>query len=297
MKRSAIVFVIACLAVALSALACSSAAPAPMQSDSRSAPSAPPAAPGASSSASDSSQTAERMVIRTAFMEMVVSDVQATLDKIDSLAKEMGGFVVSSESREQGGDRVGQASIRVPSDRMDESIKRLGAMATKVSRQSVTNKDVTEEYVDQDARLRTLRATESQYLELLKTAKTTEDILKIQQSLGQIRGQIEQTQGRLQYLQRSTEMSVISMSIVTQATARPVGGGGWSPVETAYEAFQGLVGAAMTIAALAIWVLMFIPIWVPAIFLIRWWRRRGRRGAPPLPPAEPATDPAPSQTC
>ncbi len=298
MKIRSIVALILAGAVVLSATACAARAPGPSRPLETAPASAPAAAPAPSRADSKSgaggttASTVDRMVIRTAQMEIVVTDVDATLEQVSRLAQEMGGFVVSSESRDQAGNRVGRASIRVASDRLDEALVQIGAMSTKVNRRTVSNKDVTEEYVDQDARLRTLKATESQYLELMKTARTTEDIIKVRQSLTQVQTEIEQTQARLQYLQRSTELALITIDIVTPASARPVDGQGWRPTDTVYEALQGLVAALMALAAVAIWAVIFVPIWVPAVLLIRWWRRRGRRGSPSVPPAQPTAGPA-----
>jgi hypothetical protein len=229
------------------------------------------------------------MVVRTAYLQLVVPSVEETLDKISKLAREAGGFVVSSESQERDGNRIGKAAIRVPADRLDESLGRIRGMATKVEKESATNKDVTEEYVDQDARLNTLRATEDRYLQLLKEAKSTDDILKINQSLGQVREQIERTEGRMTFLKRSTEMSLLSMDLSTTAASRPIDGSGWNPPETIAQALHAMVDTLMMLGALAIWIVVYSPIWLPAVLLWRWWRGRRRRAAPPVPPAQPVT--------
>jgi hypothetical protein len=223
------------------------------------------------------------MVIYSASLRLVVVDVEQVLADVAGLARGMGGYVVSSESRESNGNRVGNASIRVPAERLDEALDGIKAMATRVDRSAISSQDVTEEFVDQEARLRTLRATEDQYLSLLTSARTVEDTLRVQQSLSQVREQIERTQGRLQFLRQSSEMALISMDISTAAGARPIDPVGWDAQATMVGALQGLVAVGYLLASLAIWVIVFIPIWVPGLLLIRWWRRR--RGARPATPA------------
>ncbi len=293
MKRAAILLTLAVLlSLVTTVAACSQAAPSTPQRSSESAPAGAPRAPAPQDSggSGQSQVTGDRMVIQTALLRMVVTNVDEVLSRAASLAKEMGGYVASSESQDQYGERVGKASLRVPSTKLDEALKRLKEMATRVDRESATSKDVTEEYVDQDARLRTLRATEEQYLELMRSARSTDDIIKIQQSLQQVRQQIEQTQGRMQYLQRSTEMAVINLELSTAGASRPITNSGWNAADVLSDAMQALVGLLLVIAGLAIWVVVFIPMWVPLLLLVRWYRRRERQqGASRLPPAAPGT--------
>lgn len=285
------------LAVTVLALlqGCASA-PAPSSPVSGVAPAAPPAADesarssgapapsGASAPADQTASAAEagRRVIRNASLRLVVPDVDQALLQLSQLAREMGGYVVSSDSQEQGGDRSGRSSIRVPVERLEDSLARIRGMATRVSRETTTSQDVTEEFVDQEARLRNLRASEQQYLELLRTARTMEDIIRVQQPLGQVREQIERTEGRLRYLERNTEMSQINMELFTAASFRPLEGGALDFNEVFAQAMRGLMAMVVALGAILIWVLVFVPLWGPAVAFVIWWRRRrGRRALPP----------------
>lgn len=273
--------------------ACASAPPA--KESAPLAPAAKPAQDGARApqpapapGGSASQGTTDRMVVRNVSLRLVVSNVDEVLSKAARLAQEMGGYVVSSESRESDGNRLGKATLRVPADKLDAALQRLKEMATRVSYEGTTAKDVTEEYVDQEARLKTLRAQEQQYLKLLDGARTTEDVIKVTQALTQVREQIERTEGRIQYLRRSSEMALISLDLTTSAATQPVDTGEWNAMETLYSALRGLVGMLLVLTSLAIWIVVFVPIWLPMVLIIRWWRRRRRRAAPPVPPAAPA---------
>jgi len=123
----------------------------------------------------------------------------------------------------------------------------------------------------------------------LDTAKTTDDVVKITQALAQVREQIERTQGRIQYLQRSSETALINLDLYTSAVSEPVVTGEFDAKETLYSAVRGLLAAVLVIASVAIWIVVFVPIWLPIVLLFRWRRRRGRRGTPPIPPAAPAS--------
>jgi hypothetical protein len=289
MNRASLLAVIL-VALSLVASACASSDRSPVPSlggDAFSeAPRAPaPAPPMQDGSGSGVDYSADRMVIYNASLRLVVTDVEQLLSDVATLAREMGGYVVSSESRESSGNRVGSASIRVPAERLDEALTEIKAMATRVDRSAISSQDVTEEFMDQEARLRTFRATEEQYLVLLTSARNVEDTLRVQRSLTDVREQIERTQGRIQYLRQSSEMALISMDVSTAIGARPVDAVGWDAQETLAGALQGLVSVGLLLASFGIWVAVFIPVWVPALLLIRWWRGRRRSPTPAAPVA------------
>ena len=89
----------------------------------------------------------------------------------------------------------------------------LRALAVDVTNEDTSSKDVTEEYVDLSAKLHNLEATEEQLLRLMEKAEKVEDILNVQRELSKIRGEIEQTKGRMQYLERTSATSLIEVHL------------------------------------------------------------------------------------
>ena len=79
--------------------------------------------------------------------------------------------------------------------------------------ENTNSQDVTEQYIDLQSRLKNAEATETQYLALLDKAKDVDDILRIYDSLSRIRNEIEQIKGRIQYLERTSSMSLISVNL------------------------------------------------------------------------------------
>lgn len=173
---------------------------------------APPALPPGPST-SDSSAVSDPLIVRTAQISLVVEDVSRSVDTIASLAKANGGFVVTSGVFHNGERLFGNISIRVAVESFDATIQALRQMAVEVTSETTSSKDVTEEYVDLQAKLRNLQATEQQLLRLMEKAEKVEDILAIQRELTQVRGEIEQTQGRIQFLERTSSTSLIDISL------------------------------------------------------------------------------------
>jgi hypothetical protein len=215
-------------------------------------------------------------------LTLLVSDVGQASGRAQALAETLGGFVVTASQREEAGRPAATVSIRVPAERFDEAMGQLRGMAERVQAEQVQSKDVTEEFVDLDAQLRNLRATEQRYLDVLKQARSVEDILKIEQQLSDVRGRIEQLQGRLNFLQRSAELSTITIELRLPAAAQTPPPSDWALQPIVRDAVAALLATLQFLAGLLIFVGVFAPIWLPLGLLLRWMRRRRapRRAAP-----------------
>ena len=159
----------------------------------------------------------DRMIVRTGNMNLKVSDVAETMDRIKSITQSLGGYVVYSDW--QGGERENHAniSIRVPTAEYDAATVSFRDLAIEVLHESTEATDVTEEYSDLDAQLRNLEATEERYLELLDEAETVEDMLKVEEKLSETRGRIESIQGRMKYLEQTSATSLIRIYLVEES--------------------------------------------------------------------------------
>jgi hypothetical protein len=219
----------------------------------------------------------DRKIVKTGYMTLEVNDITEAMAGITRVANELKGYVVSSD---QSGDKditYGRIAIRVPSDRFNEALDRLRKLAVKVPNESTSSQDVTEEYTDLQAQLRNLEATEAQYLEILKKAEKVEDILAVQRELSNVRGQIEQIKGRIQYLERTSDMALIEVNL--QKT-QPIDGTGWSALETLKSAVRGLAALGKALANIFIWLAIFSPVWiiilVVVLYFTRWRKKKAR---------------------
>src|SRR5215212_71593 len=245
----------------------------------------------------------DRMIIRTVTMTLAVGDVTDVFHKVEQLAAEQHGFLATSQIRQDGERLTATVTLRVPADTAtyNSTLERLRGLAERVIDEQSQAQDVTDQYVDLDARLRTLRASEDTMLGLLSKAQKIDDILQIQRELTNVRTQIEQIQGRKQLLERQADLATITVTIrEAGAFARP----GWSPGQTAEDAVRALGSALRGLAVLAIWLAIFSPIWggilVGIYILVRIVARLARRSsrrpnattaAPPVAPAAPTAAP------
>lgn len=225
----------------------------------------------------------DRLVIKTATLTLIVKDVQESISQVTAIATEAGGFVVQSKAGKQADKLVATITIRVPVAAFEATLDKLRKVAVEVNSESLGGQDVTEEYTDLEAQLRNLQATEKQLLNLLERAQTVEDTLKVYNQLTDIRGRIERLQGRMNYLQKSAAMSTITVNLrpMEEKPIVKTGKEAWQPLETLKDALRAMASFLQFLADLAIWLLVFSPLFlapVLVLWLIWRWTRRHRPG-------------------
>jgi len=214
--------------------------------------------------------TQDRKIIKTGYMTLEVEDITDTMDKVAEMADELNGYVVSSYKYDYEQRVEGSIVIRVPFGRFEEAFARLRQLAIAVPYETTTATDVTEEYVDLEAQLNNLLATEAQYLALLERAENVEEMLKVQKEISNVRGQIEQIEGRMQFLERTSETAVIEVNLQeTKGLTEP-----WSASAALRSAVRGLTTFGRGLATVLIWLGIFCWAWVTP--LVIWLRRRRR---------------------
>ncbi len=249
-----------------------------------SAPVEAPAAPGVGRASPGGSAPLDtgRKIILTANLELVVRETESTVTTIKGLVAAEGGFVASANVwREENLVRA-QLTLRVPAERMEPLLAEIKKLAIRVEREQSGGQDVTEEYIDLEARLRNLEATETELRELLKGVREktgeAEQVMAVYRELASVRGEIERIKGRMQYLDRSAELATVNLSL-TERGPEPIGAPGWQPLQTARRALNALVQTLKLGAEAVIWVGLFVLplLGVPAVVLWVVWRLTRRR--------------------
>jgi hypothetical protein len=240
----------------------------------------------------------ERKIIRNAALTVEVEAPAEAQRRIASLAEARGGFVVTSEARQQGGYgdakpyEVVTLEVRVPFSQFDAFLGEIRSAGSRVAAEKITGQDVTEEYIDLEARIRTQKALEGQFLEIMKRAAKVEDALEVQSALANVRTEIERLEGRRRFLENQTSLSTIRVTLQPPAPLVSASASGF---------FQGIgravgdgidVAADITLALIRV-ALALVPVLLlvvlPFALLLRYALRRLRRRRAALAAVEAET--------
>jgi hypothetical protein len=255
------------------------------------APVADAQAPQASRAAAPAAQAVppavrSRKLIRRLDVHLVVKDTEAAAQRLQELAAALGGFVSDLNAGRSGGVLHYQMTLRVPAERLDRAREEIRAIALRVEREQMSTEDVTDQYVDLDARMRSLQATEAELQELLgesrERSRKVGDVMEIYRELTGVRTQIEQIQGQLNALQGLVSLSTIQLTLEPDAAQKPIVAEGWRPNETVRSSFGVLVGFLQGVGDLLIFLVVVglpvaLVILIPVLLLRKAWKRWGRK--------------------
>ena len=233
-----------------------------------------------------SSAAFERKIIRNAEITMEVSSTTDTQHRVASIAETNGGFVVTSEAKQR--DNVDPAQrtldiklvVRVPSPQFGVTFDEIKKLATNTPKENVSGQDVTEEFIDLEARIKTQKALEQQFLEIMRQAYKVADALEVQRQIADVRTDIEKLEGRKRFLENRASLSTITVNIQAPKPVIAVTSTGFG--QNVREAVSDSVGMASDIvlffvrfAILMIPILLFIGL--PSALVARFLMRRAKR--------------------
>jgi hypothetical protein len=204
-------------------------------------PPIPPGSPG---------NLAGSRVIKNATVQIEVpkDQFEDRFDKANALPDQFGGFVAGNSTRETKG-RVasGSVTLRVPSDKFQAAVSALRKLG-RVTEENQRGEDVSQEFVDLEARLRHAKTQEAFYLRLMDRAANVSELIQIQEGLSGVQRQIEEIQGRLEYLKDQTSFSTITVRLFEPGVARPVPRGAlgraWAQ---AVDGFKSVIGGVIVL--------------------------------------------------
>jgi hypothetical protein len=238
----------------------------------------------------------DRLIIKDGEIKLLVSDTDTAIDRTTQVVEDVGGYIISSrvwyQEWNEENHKYSTMTIGVPVDYFEQALRRLRGLAIRVIDESASGEDVTDEYVDLDSRLESLEATRERILTFLDQAQNVEEALDVNEELAKIEEQIDQVQGRMNYLFDRAAYSTIILHLepdvptpeatptpTSTPTPTPTPIPSWSPSKTVDSASSFLITILRALADIAIWVgIVLIPIVGPPLLII-WvvWRVFGRR--------------------
>ena len=222
----------------------------------------------------------DRKIIRNADLTIEVGVPAEVQRKIASVAELLGGFVVTSESKQrQTGDGKEELEVnlvvRMPATQFGVALNQIRNAGSRVIQEKITGQDVTEEFIDLEARVRTQKALESQFLEIMKQAHRVVDALEVQRQIADVRTEIEKLEGRKRFLENRASLSTITVSLQSPAAVVVnTSGFGRSIREAVIDSVDVATGIVLffirfAIVMIPIFILVILPGWLFARYFVR----------------------------
>ncbi len=174
------------------------AAPTPMAASQQGQPPAQP--------------QAGRQLIVEAWIGLEVSDIDRLVRQVEEVATQRGGWLESSQIYGEGGYRGATIAVRVPADRLANTMDTFRALGRVVD-EGITSTDVTERLIDNEAHLTAWYTQEARLITLLENAPTVEDVINIERRLAEVRADIERVEATQRDLANRVATSLITVNL------------------------------------------------------------------------------------
>lgn len=228
----------------------------------------------------------DRKIIRNADVTLEVTSTRDALVQVSSIVEANGGFVASSESKQRENTDPAQRTLdiklvtRVPSHQFQTTFEAIKKLSGNAPEENINTQDVTEDFIDLEARIKTQKALELQFLEIMRQANKVVDALEVQRQIAEVRTDIEKLEGRKRFLENRSSLSTITVNLHTPRPVIVISKTGFG--QSLQEAVSDSVTLASDLVLFFIrFGIMMVPITIfvllPAALLIRYLMRRAKR--------------------
>lgn len=217
-----------------------------------------------------------RLVVSNSYLSLLVTNVQKDLSQILSITESLGGYMVNTNLNNPSDAPTATLTVRVPSNRLSQALESIRGLAVKVISENLEGEDVTDQFVDNEARLETLNRTKAKFEEILAKATQISDILQVQREIINLQSQIDSIKGNQNYLEKNAQMAKLTIYLSTDELALPYAPSEtWRPEVIFKQAVRSLVSQVRKLGTLFIWLFVYSIIWIPVFFILYFLKKRG----------------------
>lgn len=235
--------------------------------------------------AESTAEAADRKIIRNADITIEVGSTTEVQQRVTVIAESHGGFVVTSEAKQREDIDPAKRTLdiklvaRVPAAQFGAALAEIKGLAANIPEAHVTGQDVTEDFIDLEARIKTQKALELQFLEIMKDASKVADALEVQRQIAEVRTDIEKLEGRKRFLENRSSLSTITVNIQAPKSMTVSTTGFRSDLRDAVS--DGLELATGMVTFFVRFVIVMLPVFLfvllPSGLVLRYLMRRARR--------------------
>ena len=208
----------------------------------------------------------QRKLIKRGDVSFETNDLVKTRKHIEETLQKYKGYISEDNQHKSLDNITTNLTVRIPSESFDAFLNDLSTEVDKFDHKNISVNDVTEQFLDIEARLGVKKALEARYNELLQKATSVKEILEIEKELAGVRSDIESMEGRLQYLQNQVSYSTLSIRYYKVEVTKSSSKSFWRHLANAF--FNGIDNIKwFFIGLVTIW--PFILLLVGGIYVVR----------------------------
>ena len=235
-------------------------------------------------------QTSERKLIKTVDLYTETEQYDELLTNLEAQITALGGYVEyryqyngnPSDSYSMS-RRSSSLTVRIPVDRLDEFISRVGEVSNIVNKEERVE-DVTLQYVDLESHRNALRTEQERLLELMEQAETVEDLIAIESRLSQVRYELESMESQLRTLMNQVSYSTVNLSVQEVQRLTPTEEVSiWGRIrrglaDSFYNLGNGLqngfVAFVISLPYIVVWLIVIVILILVCRLLLRFYKKR-----------------------
>ena len=230
----------------------------------------PPPPPQMPSRTTDKSEKQEKKIIKDGRLILKVTELKITKTHIDLLVKKNNGYYANESLTNADYESTYHLTIRIPSSNFEKLISEIESGNSEILYKEIDARDVTEQFIDLETRLKNKKSYLKRYNNLLNRANSISEILEIEEKIRILEEEIESTTGRLKYLSDLVDYSTLDLTITKQKAFKynPVNRGQFS--ERLKQSFsKGWV----SFVSFSLFMIKLWPFWIIMFFIIYFWMR------------------------
>lgn len=244
---------------------------------------------GAPDVTTDSLPLDDRKIIRTTSLAVETTGFEDSAALLREAVGKAGGYIEYSSLYSGGSTRSANYTCRIPAAQYAlflESVQGAGS----VVRTEESTEDATNQYIDLEARLKSLRTQEARLLEMMESSGSLEELLAVQEKLSDVQYRIESYTGQMKSLENRIDYCTVDIYLEEVETYTPI-----EPTfgERAGEAFHnmlnGIADGAQNFVLLLIYASPLLVIAAAILLVVLIVVKRRKRRAPPAMPVPPVS--------
>lgn len=218
-------------------------------------------------------KSTDKKIIKNGEMTIQVGDINKTRTQVLKIIEENKAYIQAEGFRNIDQSDNLRMTIRVPHQNFEKLVNSFSDGMGSVVSKSISSDDVTEEYSDVSIKLANKKIYLEKYRDMLKSAKTTKDMLEIQENIRELEDEIDISEGRLKFIDDRVQYSSLDLTIfkekVRSSTTSKIGFGSrfGDSITEGWNSFVGFI-----LGIISFWpFLLFVPV---IVFLWKKWKAR-----------------------